>query len=285
MPTITLRDGTELYYKDWGKGQPIVFSHGWPLNADAWEDQMFFLSSKGYRCIAHDRRGHGRSSQPFDGNDMDTYADDLAQLTEKLDLTNAIHVGHSTGGGEVTRYILRHGNARVSGAALISAVPPLMLKTPNNPDGTPLEAFDQIRAGVHADRSQFFRDLSAPFYGANRAGSKVSQGLRDSFWLAGMIAGMPASYDCIKAFSETDFTEDLKKMSQLEVPTLVVHGDDDQIVPIKAAGLASAKLVRGSILKVYEGAPHGLPSTMKDRLNTDLLEFVTTSVKKPVHAN
>jgi non-heme chloroperoxidase len=285
MPTITLRDGTELYYKDWGKGQPIVFSHGWPLNADAWEDQMFFLSSKGYRCIAHDRRGHGRSSQPFDGNDMDTYADDLAQLTEKLDLTNAIHVGHSTGGGEVTRYILRHGDARVSGAALVSAVPPLMLKTPNNPDGTPLEAFDQIRSGVHADRSQFFKDLSAPFYGANRAGSKVSQGLRDSFWLAGMIAGMPAAYDCIKAFSETDFTEDLKKMSQLEVPTLIVHGDDDQIVPIKAAGLASAKLVRGSILKIYEGAPHGLPSTMKDRLNTDLLEFVTASVKKPVHAN
>ncbi|MGC2131015.1 MAG: alpha/beta hydrolase [Candidatus Aquilonibacter sp.] len=285
MPTITLRDGTELYYKDWGKGQPIVFSHGWPLNADAWEDQMFFLSSKGYRCIAHDRRGHGRSSQPFDGNDMDTYADDLAQLTEKLDLSNAVHVGHSTGGGEVTRYILRHGNARVAGAALVSSVPPLMLKTPNNPDGTPLEAFDQIRAGVHADRSQFFKDLSAPFYGANRAGSKVSQGLRDSFWLAGILAGMPAAYDCIKAFSETDFTEDLKKMSQLGVPTLVVHGDDDQIVPIKASGLASAKLVRGSILKVYEGAPHGLPSTMKDRLNTDLLEFVTTSVKKPVHAN
>lgn len=285
MPTITLRDGTELYYKDWGKGQPIVFSHGWPLNADAWEDQMFFLASKGYRCIAHDRRGHGRSSQPFDGNDMDTYADDLAELTAALDLKNAIHVGHSTGGGEVTRYILRHGNARVAGAGLISAVPPLMLKTPNNPDGTPLEAFDQIRAGVHADRSQFFKDLSAPFYGANRAGSKVSQGLRDSFWLAGMLAGMPACYDCIKAFSETDFTEDLKKMSQLEVPTLIVHGDDDQIVPIKAAGLASAKIVRVSILKVYEGAPHGLPSTLKDRLNKDLLEFITTSVKKPVHAN
>jgi non-heme chloroperoxidase len=285
MPTITLRDRTELYYKDWGKGQPVVFSHGWPLNADAWEDQMFFLASKGYRCIAHDRRGHGRSSQPFVGNDMDTYADDLAELTEKLELKNAIHVGHSTGGGEVTRYILRHGNARVAGAGLISAVPPLMLKTPNNPDGTPIEVFNQLRAGVHADRSQFFKDLSVPFYGANRTGSKISQGLRDSFWLEGMIAGMPAAYDCIKAFSETDFTEDLKKMSQLEVPTLIVHGDDDQIVPIKASGLASAKIVKGSILKVYEGAPHGLPSTMKDRLNTDLLEFITASVKRPVHAN
>jgi non-heme chloroperoxidase len=285
MPTITLRDKTELYYKDWGKGQPVVFSHGWPLDADAWEDQMFFLAAKGYRCVAHDRRGHGRSGQSFDGNDMDTYADDLAELTEKLNLRNAIHVGHSTGGGEVTRYILRHGNARVAGAALISAVPPLMLKTPNNPDGTPIEALNQLRASVHADRSQFFRDLSAPFYGANRAGSKVSQGLRDSFWLEGMLAGMPAAYDCIKAFSETDFTPDLKKMSELEVPTLIVHGDDDQIVPIKAAGLASAKIVKGSILKVYEGAPHGLPSTMKDRLNTDLLEFITTSVKKPVHAN
>ncbi len=284
MPTITLRDGTELYYKDWGKGQPIVFSHGWPLNADAWEDQMFFLSSKGYRCIAHDRRGHGRSSQPFDGNDMDTYVDDLAQLTEKLDLKSAIHVGHSTGGGEVARYVARH-NARVAGAVIVDGVPPLMLKTANNPDGLPIDVFDQIRASVHADRSQFWKDLSAPFYGANREGSKVSQGLRDSFWLAGMLAGMPASYDCIKAFSETDFTEDLKKMSQLEMPTLIVHGDDDQIVPIKAAGLASAKLVKGSILKVYEGGPHGLPSTMKDRLNTDLLEFVTTSVKQPVHAN
>ncbi|HUN30318.1 MAG TPA: alpha/beta hydrolase [Alphaproteobacteria bacterium] len=284
MPTITLRDGTEIYYKDWGKGQPIVFSHGWPLNADAWEDQMFFLSSKGYRCIAHDRRGHGRSSQPFDGNDMDTYVDDLAQLTEKLDLKSAIHVGHSTGGGEVARYVANH-DERVAGAVIVDGIPPLMLKTANNPDGTPLEAFDQIRAGVLADRSQFWKDLSGPFYGANRAGSKVSQGLRDSFWLAGMLAGMPASYDCIKAFSETDFTEDLKKMSQLEIPTLIVHGDDDQIVPIKAAGLASAKLVKGSILKVYEGGPHGLPSTMKDRLNTDLLEFVTTSVKKPVHAN
>jgi non-heme chloroperoxidase len=262
MPTITLRDKTELYYKDWGKGQPVVFSHGWPLDADAWEDQMFFLASKGYRCIAHDRRGHGRSGQSFDGNDMDTYADDLAELTEKLNLKNAVHIGHSTGGGEVTRYILRHGNARVAGAGLISAVPPLMLKTPNNPDGTPIEVLNQLRASVHADRSQFFKDLSAPFYGANRAGSKVSQGLRDSFWLEGMIAGMPAAYDCI-----------------------IVHGDDDQIVPIKAAGIASAKIVKGSILKIYEGAPHGLPSTMKDRLNTDLLEFITTSVKKPVHAN
>jgi non-heme chloroperoxidase len=285
MAYITLRDKTEMYYKDWGTGQPVVFSHGWPLNADAWEDQMFFLAGKGFRCIAHDRRCHGRSGQPLVGQDMDTFADDLAELTEKLDLRNAIHIGHSTGGGEVARYIFRQGNTRVAGCVLVSAVPPLMLKTPNNPDGTPIEAFDQLRASVHADRSQFFKDLSAPFYGANRSGSKVSDGVRESFWLAGMLAGFPAAYDCIKAFSETDQFEDCRKIGELGIPTLIVQGDDDQIVPFKAAGLAQSKLIKGSILKVYEGAPHGLPTTLKDRLNTDLLEFVTTSVKKPVHAN
>jgi non-heme chloroperoxidase len=285
MSTITLRDKTELYYKDWGNGQPIVFSHGWPLNADAWEDQMFFLAGKGYRCVAADRRCHGRSGQPLAGQDMDTFADDLAELVEKLDLRDAVHIGHSTGGGEVARYIFRQGNSRVAGCVLVSAVPPLMLKTPNNPDGTPIEAFDQLRASVHADRSQFFKDLSAPFYGANRSGSKVSDGVRESFWLAGMLAGFPAAYDCIKAFSETDQFEDCRKIGELGIPTLIIQGDDDQIVPFKAAGLAQSKLIKGSILKVYEGAPHGLPTTLKDRLNTDLLEFVTTSVKKPVHAN
>jgi non-heme chloroperoxidase len=270
MANLTLRDGTELYYKDWGTGQPVVFSHGWPLSADAWEDQMLFLAARGFRCIAHDRRGHGRSSQPWNGNDMDTYADDLAQLVEHLDLRDAIHVGHSTGGGEVARYIGRHGTQRVAKAVLISAVPPLMLKTAANPGGLPMEAFDQIRAGVQADRSQFFKDLSAPFYGANRPNSKVSQGLRDFFWLQGMMAGINACYDCIKAFSETDFTEDLKKM---DVPTLIVHGDDDQIVPFDDAGALSVKLVPGARLEVYKGAPHGLPSTLKDRLNADLLAF------------
>ncbi len=285
MPTITLRDGTEYYYKDWGTGQPVMFSHGWPLNADAWEDQMFFLAGKGYRCIAPDRRGHGRSGQSFDGNDMDTYADDIAELYDKLELKNVVHVGHSTGGGEVTRYIARHGNTRVAGAVLVSAVPPVMLKSATNPEGTPMEAFDGLRAAIQADRAQFFKDLSAPFYGANRPNSKVSQGLRDSFFIASMMAGFPACYDCVKAFSETDFTPDLKKMSDLGIPTLIVCGDDDQIVPYKDASVMSAKLVKGSVLKVYEGAPHGLPSTMKDRLNTDLLEFITTSVKAPVHAN
>jgi non-heme chloroperoxidase len=232
MSTITTTDGTEIYYKDWGSGQPVVFSHGWPLSADAWEDQMVFLAAHGYRCIAHDRRGHGRSSQPWNGNDMDTYADDLATLVDTLDLRNAIHVGHSTGGGEVARYIGRHGTKRVAKAVLIGAVPPLMLQTAANPGGLPMEAFDQIRAGVLADRSQFFKDLSAPFYGANRPGAKVSQGLRDSFWLQGMLAGFTGVIDCIKAFSETDFTEDLK---EFDVPTLIIHGDDDQIVPIGAS--------------------------------------------------
>jgi non-heme chloroperoxidase len=274
MPTITTRDGTSIYYKDWGSGQPVVFSHGWPLSADAWEDQMEFLAPQGYRCIAHDRRGHGRSSQPWHGNDMDTYADDLAELVETLDLKEAIHVGHSTGGGEVARYIGRHGTKRVSRAVLISAVPPLMLKTEANPGGLPIKAFDEIRAGVLADRSQFFKDLSAPFYGANRAGANVSQGLRDSFWLQGMLAGFNGVIDCIKAFSETDFTEDLKKF---DVPTLIIHGDDDQIVPIGAAALLSAKIVQGAALKIYPGAPHGLCSTLKDTVNAELLAFFSRS--------
>jgi non-heme chloroperoxidase len=276
MPTITTKDGTQLYYKDWGAGQPVVFSHGWPLSADAWEDQMLFLAGRGYRCIAHDRRGHGRSSQPWDGNEMNTYADDLAALTEKLDLRDAIHVGHSTGGGEVARYIGRHGTKRVAKAVLISAVPPLMLKTPANPGGLPMEAFDQLRAAVQADRAQFFRDLSEPFYGFNRPGAKVSQGLRDSFWLQGMIAGHKAVYDCIQAFSETDFTEDLKKF---DVPTLILHGDADQIVPIGAAAMLSAKLVPGATLKVIPGAPHGMCSTLKDQLNEELLAFFKQSKK------
>ncbi len=274
MPYITVgkedSKAIELYYKDWGSGQPVVFSHGWPLSADAWEDQMFFLASRGYRCIAHDRRGHGRSSQPWNGNDLDTYADDLETLVYKLGLKSVIHVGHSTGGGEVARYIGRHGTRRVAKAVLIGAIPPLMLKTPANPGGTPIEAFDQLRAAVVADRSQFWKDLSLPFYGYNRPGAKISEGVRESFWLQGMIAGFPAAYFCIKAFSETDLTEDLKKM---DVPTLILHGDDDQIVPIGASAMLSSKIVKNAMLKVYKGAPHGMCTTHKDQVNEDLLDF------------
>jgi non-heme chloroperoxidase len=271
MPTVTTKDETHIYYKDWGKGQPIVFSHGWPLTADDWDGQMLFFGQRGYRVIAHDRRGHGRSSQTWDGNDMDTYADDLAALTEKLDLRNAIHVGHSTGGGEVARYIGRHGSKRVAMAVLISAVPPLMVKTDKNPAGAPIEVFDDLRAQYTKNRAQFYKDITLPFYGYNRPGAKISEGIREHWWLQGMTGGMKAGYDCIKAFSETDFTEDLKKF---DVPTLILHGDDDQIVPIGAAALQSAKLVKNATLKVYPGFPHGMPTTNADQINTDLLAFI-----------
>ena len=276
MPTISTKDGAQIYYKDWGKGQPIVFSHGWPLTADDWDGQMLFFGQRGYRVIAHDRRGHGRSTQTWDGNDMDTYADDLAALTEKLDLKNAIHVGHSTGGGEVARYIGRHGSKRVAMAVLISAVPPLMLKTDKNPAGAPISVFDGLRTALAQNRPEFYRDITLPFYGYNRPGAKISEGIREHWWLQGMMGGMKAHYDCIKAFSETDFTEDLKKF---DVPTLILHGDDDQIVPIGAAALLSSKIVKNATLKVYQGFPHGMPTTQADQINADLLAFFQQSQK------
>ena len=270
MPTITTKDGTQIYYKDWGTGQPIVFSHGWPLSADDWDAQMLFFGQRGYRVIAHDRRGHGRSTQTWDGNEMDTYSDDLAALFEALDLKDAIMVGHSTGGGEVARYLGRHGAKRVSRAVLISAVPPLMLKTEKNPGGLPISVFDGLRAELVANRSQFYKEITLPFYGYNRPGAKISDGIREHWWLQGMLGGVKAHYDCIKAFSETDFTEDLKK---IDIPVLVMHGDDDQIVPIGAAGLMSAKILKKATLKVYPGFPHGMPTTNADQINADLLTF------------
>lgn len=272
MNTIKVKDGTEIYYKDWGSGQPIVFSHGWPLSADDWDTQMMFFLNHGDRVIAHDRRGHGRSSQPSDGHDMDYYADDLAALTAHLNLENAIHVGHSTGGGEVTRYIARYGESRVAKAVLISAVPPLMVKTPANPDGLPKEVFDDFQVQVATNRAQFYWDVPAgPFYGYNRPGAKASQGVIQNWWRQGMMGGIKAHYDGVVAFSQTDFTEDLNKIS---VPTLVMHGDDDQIVPYADSGPLSAKLVKDAILKTYKGFPHGMPTTNADQINADLLEFI-----------
>jgi non-heme chloroperoxidase len=269
---ITTGDGTEIYYKDWGSGQPVVFSHGWPLSSDIWDSQMLFLAAHGFRAIAHDRRGHGRSSQPWQRNDMDTYADDLASLTEALDLKNAVHVGHSTGGGEVVRYISRHGTERIARAVLIGAIPPLMLKTETSPFGTPIETFDRMRAGVLTDRSQFFLELTLPFYGFNRPGTTISYGLRYAFWLQGMQAGYKAIYDCIKEFSETDFTAELK---EIPIPMLLIHGDDDQMVPIDASARPAAKLLPNSVLKIYPGAPHGLVETHRNQVNRDLLAFIT----------
>jgi non-heme chloroperoxidase len=276
MSTITTKDGTTIYYKDWGEGPVVTFSHGWPLNADAWDGQMLFLAKHGYRCIAHDRRGHGRSSQPASGNDMNGYADDLAAVIEALDLKDATLVGHSTGGGEVARYIGRHGTKRVSKAVLIAAVPPIMLKSATNPEGLPIDAFDAIRAGVAGDRSQYYRDLALAFYGANRPGSKVSQGMLDQFWMWSMQAGTLGAYESVKAFSETDFTEDLKKF---DVPTLIMHGEDDQIVPVKDAAKKSAKLVKGAKEIYYPGLPHGLTATHADLVNRDLLEFCQQPAK------
>jgi non-heme chloroperoxidase len=279
MPIFTTKDQTDIYYKDWGSGQPVVFSHGWPLSSDAWEDQMFFLASHGYRCIAHDRRGHGRSTQTWQGNDIETYADDLAQLVEHLDLKNAVHVGHSTGGGEVARYIGKYGSRRVAKAVLISSIPPVMLKSAKNPGGLPIEVFDGLRKNLLTDRAQFWLDLSMPFYGYNRPGAKVSEGVRQSFWLQSEMCGFPGSYFCIKAFSETDLTEDLKK---IDVPVLFLHGDDDQIVPIADASELAVKLVKNGTLKIYPGAPHGMPTTRKDEVNADLLAFIASEARVPV---
>jgi len=277
MPTITTRDGAHIFYKDWGSGPAVVFSHGWPLNADAWDDQLFFLASHGYRAIAHDRRGHGRSTQTWSGNDMDTYADDLAALVAALKLDDVVHIGHSTGGGEVVRYVARHGTKRVSKIVLVSAVPPFLLKTADNPEGLPLEVFDGIRAGLAADRSQYWKDFAVPFYGANRPGAKISEGIRDAFWQTSMQAGAAAAIQCVKAFSETDFRADLAK---IDVPTLVIHGDDDQIVPIDAGGRRSSKMIGGAKLLVYEGAPHALMTTHRERFNNDLLTFIESSARE-----